>query len=372
MTVFDALLDRVSIRDWTDEELTGYLGSVRYSSLAYASDADFREMAASGGGVTALLWSAIESKVADAALVVVTSVTDGKVRGQFVLARTKAELLAAQGSKYVAVNFVRDALPIIRDFDGRIAIVALPCDITMLNRRAALEPDTVGAKIALTVGLFCSHNSRPELVDMVGERIERQHGAALDRFVFRTGHWRGRMSFELEDGTKGSQSTSHLNDYRNLSLFSERKCLSCNDHFAYDADISAGDVWLYALRRRPIKPTIMLIRTTRGEAVYEAALASGALTAEEVAPRMALDGQARSAPHHHDTAARRSAGRLLGVRIRSDRRRTRPMAFIDAFITVAGTRLTETDRGRRLVALVPRPLIRVLLVVRKGIAVLVR
>jgi coenzyme F420 hydrogenase subunit beta len=372
MTAFDALLDRISIRDWTEEDVAAYLGSVRKASLSHASDAAFREMAASGGSVTALLWSAIESNVADAALVVATSVTDGKVRGQFVLARTKEELLAAQGSKYVAVNFVRDALPIIRDFDGRLAVVALPCDITMLNRRAALEPDTVGAKIALTVGLFCSHNSRTELVDMVTARIERQHGAPLQRFVFRTGHWRGRMSYELEDGTNGSQSTSNLNDYRNLSLFSERKCLSCNDHFAYDADISAGDVWLYALRERPIKPTILLIRSMRGEAVYEAAVDSGALTAEAVAPRLALDGQARSAPHHHDTAARRSAGRLLGVRIRSDRRRTRPVAFVDAFITVAGTRLTETARGRRLVALVPRPLIRALLVVRKGIAVLVR
>jgi coenzyme F420-reducing hydrogenase beta subunit len=208
---------------------------------------------------------------------------------------------------------------------------------------------------------------------MVTARIEREHGATVEDFTFRTGHWRGQQSFRLSDGTTGTASTSNLNNYRNLSLFSERKCLSCSDHFAYDADIRAGDVWLYELRQRPIKPTITLVRTGTGGQVHEVAKASGMLIVEDVEPRMALDGQARVAPHHHDAAARRKVGRLFRVRVNAESRgRTRPMALLDAFITVGGTRLTESSRGRRLVALIPRPAIRMLLLIRKGIALLVR
>ena len=373
MTYADRLLDRVSVRDWSDAQLSSIVGDVRSAGLTHATDSGLRAGAASGGSVTAVLVAALEAGTIDGALVLGSKVVDGHVRGEFRIVDDRAGLVAAQGSKYVAVNFVRDALPLIRATDGRLAVVALPCDVTTLRRRAEAEPEAIGAKVALTIGLFCSHNSRTDLVDMVTSRIEAQHGSSLEDFTFRTGHWRGQLSYRLADGTSGSASTSRLNDYRNLSLFSERKCLSCDDHFGYDADVSAGDVWLYTLRERPIKPTIVLVRTEAGQAAFDLARAVGAIEVEEVPARLALDGQARVAPHHHDVAARRKAGRLVGVNIRTgQRRRTRPFAFLDALITVAGTRLTESARGRRMVALLPHPVVRVLLVLRKGIALLAR
>ncbi len=373
MRLSDRILDRVSVRDWSDAQLAAIVGDVRSAGLTHATDPALRSGAASGGSVTAIIDAALATGLIDGALVLGSSVVEGSVRGEFRIVRDRDGLAAAQGSKYVAVNFVRDALPLIRAAEGRLAVVALPCDVTTLRRRAELEPEDIGAKVALTIGLFCSHNSRTELVDMVTARIEAQHGAVLEDFTFRTGHWRGQLSYRLVDGTSGSASTSRLNDYRNLSLFSERKCLSCDDHFAYDADVSAGDVWLYALRERTIKPTIVLVRTEAGQAAFDVARAAGAIEVEDVPPRLALDGQARVAPHHHDVAARRRAGRLLGVSIRTDqRRRTRPFAFLDALITVGGTRLTESARGRRLVALLPHPVVRTLLVLRKGVALLAR
>jgi hypothetical protein len=161
-----------------------------------------------------------------------------------------------------------------------------------------------------------------------------------------------------------------------LSLFSERKCLSCADHFAYDADISAGDVWLYRLRSEPIKRTGVLMRTDAGERALEVAESSGMLVVQRVDPVVMLDGQARIAPHHHDVAARRWAGRYLGVRIAETSvphaRRPRMIARIDALITVAAFRATDTARGRRFVARMPLRLIRALSGLKKALMVVAR
>jgi coenzyme F420-reducing hydrogenase beta subunit len=352
------------------------MGPCRAGALAHASDDALRTQAASGGAVTAILVAALEHGEIDAALVCRTEVSENRVRPEFVLAATREELIGAQGSKYVAVNFVRDALPLLREFEGRVAVVGLPCDLSTLKRYRASSAARIRAEVAFTVGLFCGHNSTTDLVDMVTDRIEARSGSAIEDFAFRVGHWRGRMQYRLQDGQRVDAPARDLLTYRHLGLFAERKCLSCSDHFGYDADISAGDVWLYRLRSEAVKRTGLLIRSAEGERALEVAESSGILTVERVDPVIMLDGQARIAPHHHDVPARRWAGRYLGVRIASDpgpnARRPRVLARIDALITVAAFRVTDTARGRRLVARVPLVCIRLLSALKKALMVVAR
>ena len=369
-------IDRISTRTWTDEERTTILGPVRQAALAYAADVSVRASAASGGAVTAILEAALQAGQVDAALVCSSEVVENRVRPAFRLARTSADLRSAQGSKYVAVNFVRDAVPLLRGFGGRVAVVGLPCDLTTLRRLQATATSEIRADIALTIGLFCGHNSRPELVDMVTDRLAQQHGSEVVDFTFRTGHWRGEMGYRLADGTVGAAPSRALLSYRHLSLFSERKCLSCADHFAYDADIGAGDVWLYSLRDDPVKHTGLLVRTPAGEQAFDVALGAGTVVASEVDPVVLLDGQARIAPHHHNVDARRRAGRLLGVRIAETSvpagQRSSLMARLDGLFTVAAFRLTDSRRGRRIVAAVPLRLVRVMAAAKKALMAVVR
>ena len=369
-------IDRVSSRSWTDQERLQILGPVRNAALAHASDDSLRASAASGGAVTAILSSAMKARHIDAALVCSTEVESNRVRATFRLARTSAELRAAQGSKYVAVNFVRDAVPLLREFGGRVAVVGLPCDLSTLKRLQSTSSSAFRADVALTIGLFCGHNSRPELVDLVTHRLAERHGSDVVDFQFKTGHWRGNLSYTLADGTVGAAPSRMLNSYRHLSLFSERKCLSCADHFAYDADIGAGDVWLYRLRHDPVKHTGLLARTDSGEQAIELARSSGELVVKDVDPVILLDGQARIAPHHHNVDARRRAGRVLGVRIAKRSvpagQRSSFLARVDGFLTVAAFRITDSRRGRQLVDAMPHRIIRLLAGMKKALMVVVR
>ena len=113
-------------REWTEADLNKYIGTHRETYFTYAADPALLERAASGGSVTALLLHLIESGQADGALVCSTEIEDGKPRPVFFVARTRDELVRSQGSKYTAVHFTTHALPLIKAFEGKLAVVALP------------------------------------------------------------------------------------------------------------------------------------------------------------------------------------------------------------------------------------------------------
>ena len=159
-----SLLERIDSRPWPGDFLARAVGNHVGSFFSHAADPELRESAASGGTVTAILIHLLEAGRIDGALVVTSVVTDGKLECRFAIARTRDEILMAQGSKYAAVYFQRDAVPLIRAFRGCVAAVLLPCDAKSLRRLRIAEPE-LDAKIAFVMTLFCGHNSEPELTD---------------------------------------------------------------------------------------------------------------------------------------------------------------------------------------------------------------
>jgi len=312
-----SIVDRLTAHAWTGAEVDALLGEVRASYIAHAAQPEVREKAASGGAVSALLISLLESDRIDGALVCVTSVEEGRVRARYRIARTAEEVLAARGSTYVLGDFAGEALPMIRDFDGRLAVVALPCEITLATRNGALAD-----KIALTIGLFCGHTTETEFVDALTEKLSGlAGGSALTRFRFRSGHWRGRLTAEYENGTVIDKPSSYYLLYHNLYYGTPKKCMFCGDHFGYHADISIGDIWSQKYKSDPIKHSALIVKTERGAAALAAATESGVLEATPVAINEILDGQRRTAPFHFNTTARAQAGSKLGMKV-PDRVRT--------------------------------------------------
>ncbi len=238
-----------SAKQWSAEKVQKYIGNFKKSWFAYASSETIRENAASGGVITALLAFLLKEGDIDGALVCRSIIADGKVRPQFFIAESEKELLAAQGSKYIAVDFNQDALPLIRAFKGKLAVVALPCDTTHLRHACENDPQ-LKEKIALVITLFCGHNSRPELTDMITRKLT-QRRTSPQGFRYRQGHWRGSLQAEFEDGEKVEKPFSYFSDYQNLYFFCQQKCHHCNDHTGYNSDISAGDIWSLRMKDNP-------------------------------------------------------------------------------------------------------------------------
>jgi coenzyme F420-reducing hydrogenase beta subunit len=359
-------IESIWTKSWSPEEIDKFVGSYKKVYFSYAADERFRARAASGGSVTALLAQLLEQGVIDGALVLGTEVQDNQVTPKFLIAQTEEQLLSAQGSKYSAVHFTQDAFPLIEEFSGRLAVVALPCDAKILHHFRARHPE-FDRKIHIVIALLCGHNSEPELTDhIVRKLVPDEHD--LERYTYRFGHWRGLLKAELEGQQEVVKPFSFFSDYQNLYFFSQRKCHHCFDHMGYYCDISAGDIWSYRMKQHPIKHTALITRSESGQRAVESALNSGALVGQEEPIEEVMDGQARTLPFHYNVSARTKVGRLFGERIQDHvQERVRWNDYIVAFIALFNERLSRSRWGQRLIMMIPRPLIKLYLYFMKGL-----
>lgn len=361
------LQDFIWHKQWTEDDIAKYVGDFIACYSTYASDAAFREQAASGGSVSRLLAYLLETDQIDGALVLDTEIVDDQVKPRFKIARTPEEVRSAQGSKYTAVYFAANALPLVKRFEGRLAIVALPCDATIVHRYRQKHKD-VDDKIRFVFTLFCGHNSEPELTTMIVDKLRQSPDDRLVDWRYRYGHWRGEMRAEFEQQGEVVKPFTYFSDYRNLYFFAQPKCHHCFDHYGYNCDISAGDIWSPAMRTRPIKHTALIARSARGDQLIKAALGAGVLHGQREPVEIVLDGQSRTMPFHYNISARARVARLFNMRIIDHvQERVRLVDYMIAFIAILDQRITQSELGRRLVAAMPRPLIRLYLYFLKGL-----
>jgi len=353
-------------KNWPPEQVQKYIGGFKNTWFAYASSETLRKSAASGGVISALLAYLIKEGDIDGALVCKSIVADGKVRPQFFIARNEEELLAAQGSKYIAVDFNQDALPLIRSFKGKLAVVALPCDTTHLRRASETDPK-LKEKITLVITLFCTHNSHPELTDMITLKLSKG-GRVLKDFRYRQGHWRGSLMAEFEDGGKVEKPFSYFSLYQNLYFFCQQKCHHCNDHTGYNGDLSVGDIWSLRMKDNPVKHNAVITRTLAGDAAFKRALDAGVITANAEPIDEICKGQARSLPFHYNTTARAKAGRLLGVKIKDTvNEKVRFIDLLVAWMALFNERASRSPGGQKLIRRTPRFLLILYLYLIKGL-----
>ncbi|GAB4520323.1 MAG: hypothetical protein OHK0046_30420 [Anaerolineae bacterium] len=361
------LEEKVWHKEWTQEDLHKYVGYFEDVYFTYATDPDIRSKAASGGTTSGLLVYLLETGQVDGVLVLRTVIKEGKARPEFFIATTREEVLSARGSKYSAVYFTRDAFPLIKAFDGRIAMVALPCDAMITHNYRAKDPE-FDKKIKYVFTLLCGHNSEPELTDAVVDRIRPSSNVELMDYAYRTGHWRGELKATFSDGTEVTRPFSHFSDYRNVYFFAQKKCHHCFDHFGYYCDLSMGDIWSPQMRNNPVKHTAVIVRTPEGRQLLEAAIAAGAIHGEKERVEDVVNGQARTAPFHYNISARSKVGRLFGMKIKDHtREKVRWNDAIVAGMALLDQRVTSTALGRKLVLMMPRPVLKAYLYLLKGL-----
>lgn len=314
MLVLNRLLGRLLKKKWTEDHVRRYIGSLEQTYLAYASDGAVREKAASGGVVSALLLQGLASGAIDGAVVCCSRLVDGKVRPVYRIATDAAGVLEARGSQYVEAPYQKEVLPLLQTFEGKLAVVGLPCEIDWVARLAKKDP-AIGEKVVLKIALCCGSCPTAVLADHVTERLEKLAGAELEHFFFRQGHWRGRMRALFTDGQVLERPFADYSLYHNLFFFPQEKCLYCHDHFGYQADFSVGDVWAYELKNDPIKHSGVIAKNPEAMAWIARTQQSGVIAWREVPVGLILDGQARIAPFHYNLSAKHHAGKRLGIAI---------------------------------------------------------
>lgn len=362
------LTNRLLKKQWTKQNILDLIGDYQKSYIAYALDDRIRLGGASGGLTTALLAFALEKGLIEGAVVCRSKIFEhNRVRTEFFIASNRDELLLSQDSKYVQTSFVPDALRLIDGFKGKLAVVGLPCDLTVLARKMRRKPQ-LGQKLQFTVGLFCGHNSQPQLIDNIASKLTPETGSRLDSFRFRTGPWRGYSLARFNPDKIIEKKFSYFSLYQNLYFFCQKKCLYCHDHFAYNADISMGDIWSFHLKDQNIKHNAVICKTQKGTDIFSAAHKKGFLHTEPAKIEEILDGQARGAPTHNNTSAKSKAARWFGMKIPDKHnKRVKWHQFLAAWIILFNYKWSMSRKYSRLIFKVPRKALKAYLLVFKGL-----
>jgi coenzyme F420 hydrogenase subunit beta len=190
-----------------------------------------------------------------------------------VVGDTAADLLRTAGSKYThggVLGVLSDAAASYPD--GRVGLVALPCELQGLWRMNTGMQATVkfsgswirGGRPVLTIGLFCSKVYSHD--KLVTEFFQKQHGidpTKITRTVIK------RNRFKVYEGADVVLDVST----KELEQYMSHPCHYCIDYVAELADISVGavgseDGW-----------TTVIVRSELGQKLFDSAVRAKAIEA---------------------------------------------------------------------------------------------
>jgi coenzyme F420-reducing hydrogenase beta subunit len=346
------------MKEWSLEKEQYYLGKIKDVFIGYASDPSIREGAASGGIVSALLIYLLDNNVIDGTLVSRTVIKEGTLESETFIAKTREQILSCRSSIYFEFNPINPkTIGKMIKFNGRIAVVGLPCDLRILKEFCAKD-EALSKKIVLTIGLFCGHNSKKELIFRVLAKKDISI-EDMKSLVFRKGRWRGQTHIMLKDGTTLTFPFQHFSTYQNIYILSADKCISCSDHTSEEADIATGDIWISAMKEEPIKHSIFLSRNEKGSKILSEAIKNNILVAKSADAKTVFLSNKRSLIYHKAISARARISSLFGkkIKVTGNEPKARWNELVAVFMVIALAKLCVSERGKNFVFTLPQLII---------------
>ncbi|WP_282607225.1 Coenzyme F420 hydrogenase/dehydrogenase, beta subunit C-terminal domain [Pelagibius sp. Alg239-R121] len=267
------------------DPIWGQHSSMRY---AWAGHQDVRFRAATGGALTALALHLVKSGKVAFVLHVVAD-PDQPMRSRWTISRTPYDVVSGAGSRYGPVAPLAGFMSALERSEP-FAVVAKPCDLNAVHNLSKSDP-RVDALCIYRLAMVCGGQSRlkksQELLREFG--IEEQE---VSVFRYRGYGNPGLTRVETRDGRAFEKTYLDLwADEAGWQL--ETRCKLCPDALGEASDVAAADVWPGG------GPTGedagfngIIVRSPAGEALVEAAAASGDLIlGDAITPRQFDDLQ---------------------------------------------------------------------------------
>jgi coenzyme F420 hydrogenase subunit beta len=244
-------------RERTTEEVAGVSSDV---ILVRATDPEILEVGQDGGLVSALLIWALEHDVIDAALVSTLEGDGSTWKAVPAVATTRAEVIAAAGSRY---TYSANPLAYPRAIEAgaeRIALVGMGCQSSAPPVMAARKAGKIARRLSLTIGLMCSKTFDDAIFP---ELFEAKYGIA--RADIAKMNIKGVFQVWTRDGGY------HEVPLKEAHAWTREGCTTCPDFAAEHADISTGGIGAFN------DWTLTIVRTDKGRELLDRMIADGAL-----------------------------------------------------------------------------------------------
>jgi len=244
-------------RERTAEEVEGISSDIL---LVRATDPEVLAVGQDGGLVSALLIWALEHDVIDAALVSDLEGDGSSWKAVPAVATTRAEVLAAAGSRY---TYSANPLAYPKAIEGgaeRIALIGMGCQASAPPVMAARKAGKIARRLSLTIGLMCSKTFDDAIFP---ELFEAKYG--IMRANITKMNIKGVFQVWTKDGGY------HEIPLKEAHAWTREGCTSCPDFAAEHADISTGGIGEFN------DWTLTIVRTDKGRELLDGMIADGAI-----------------------------------------------------------------------------------------------
>ncbi|MCP3919074.1 MAG: coenzyme F420 hydrogenase [bacterium] len=297
--------------EWIEELVDGW-GPVLEMWEGFAADDEVRWLASSGGAATALALHALEHEDHHGVLHVAAR-EDVPYLNQTVLSRSRAELLAATGSRYAPASPC-DGLQRVEDAPAPCVFVGKPCDVAGAAAAARKRP-ALADNLGLTIAIFCAGTPSTRGTLEMARAMGVDEPEAIDSVRYRGKGWPGGAEVTTEvDGAARTERMSYGASWgKILQKHRQWRCYVCADHTGEFADIAVGDPWYREIPPDEPGRSLVVVRTERGRQFVRAAVASGALQLERVSPDLLPASQMNLLHTRGAVWGRSLACRMLGA-----------------------------------------------------------
>ncbi len=301
---YSPVVDKKTERDW---------GAITGLWEGYAADPEIRFKGSSGGALTALALYCLEARGFHGVLQTGENPAD-PIRNTTRLSRTRADLMAALGSRYSPAAICQ-GLGKVEGAPGPCVVIGKPVEIAGTRNAMAAHPD-LAEKVGLTMSFFCAETPPTLATRKLLERVEASD--AITSLRYRGHGWPGFFSTR---GSTGSE-TEHLIYYNAWAFLQRFRPWSTHlwpDGSGELADISCGDPWYEIPNGKNPGLSLIVARTQLGKQIVEGAMAQGYLTASEAEPWKIEASQGALLQKKGSVWGRRLTHRLMGMPLTSFR-----------------------------------------------------
>lgn len=287
-------------------------GPWHFTGTGYVTDTALRHHASSGGVLSALLVHALETGFVDR--VIETGMDPAApLANVTIVANDAASVFAAAGSRYASSSPLSDIGRLL-DEPVKFAFVGKPCDVSALRALAKVDP-RVDAKIPLMLAFFCAGVPSGEGARRILTAIDAPEDQVV-AFRYRGDGWPGNATATLADGS--TRSMGYNDSWGDiLSKEVQFRCKICPDAVGGAADIACADAWYGGDKGYPSfseQPgrSLIMTRTTRGDAFLRSAIAASAIVAEPLDTAEIIRMQPSQARRKREIMARLAAMMVAG------------------------------------------------------------
>lgn len=251
-----------------DKDMYEMWGPVLEVWQGYATDKLTRYQGSSGGVLTALATFAVEEGLASGVLHTGSS-EDNPVLNETKYSRTKSDIIANTGSRYLSSSPC-DGLNEIKAEEGKSVFIGKPCDSAALLANTKID-DELSRKVLINLSFCCagtpSIQGNKKLIESRG--IDNNKVEALK---YRGEGWPGLWS--VSDG-QNKETLTYEESWGFLQKYRQWRCYVCPDHTGEFSDIACGDAWHEKNNDNSDGLSIIIVRTERGREFLKNAVANG-------------------------------------------------------------------------------------------------